>query len=139
MSRITAALALCLFGAVAVAGCASRENTEPKLQAKLTSPTAVCRGYVAAFGDIPFQTSWLNCGTEKFYVAWAEKVTDRFSPCAFAFEPPTDGKGVGTMACNNDSVGPLTYDRTDEDNIKVAAKLDHDREMIFTMRVDRSL
>lgn len=133
------AVALCLLGASALAGCALRENTEPELRAKLTSPTAVCRGYVAAFGNIAFQTSWLNCGMEKFYVAWAEKVTDPYSPCAFTFEPPTDGKGVGTMACDNDSIGPLTYDRTDEDNIKVVATLDHDREMTFTMHVDRSL
>ncbi len=132
-------LTVMLFAVALLSNCASRENTEPDLQAKLTSPTAVCRGYVAAFGDIPVQTSWLNCGVEKFYVAWADKIADRFAPCAFTFEPPTDAKGVGMMACNNDTSGPLTYDRSDEDNIRVAAKLDDGREMVFTMRVDRSL
>lgn len=134
-----ATLAAMLVAAALVSGCASRENTEPELQAKLTSPTAVCKGYVAAFGDVPVQASWLNCGTEKFYVAWATKIADRFAPCAFTFEPPTDAKGVGTMACNNGTTGPLTYDRSDEDNIKVAAKLDDGREMVFIMHVDKSL
>jgi len=134
-----AALLVLLLVPALISGCASRENTEPDLQAKLTSPTAVCRGYVSAFGDFRFQTSWLNCGTEKFYVAWADKIADRFAPCAFTFEPPADAKGVGTMACNNDTIGPLTYDRSDEDNIKVAARLNDGREMVFTLHVDKSL
>ena len=134
-----AALAAPLLASVLMSGCASRANTEPDLQAKLTSPTAACRGYVSAFGDFAAQTSWLNCGSEKFYVAWADKIADRFASCAFTFEPPTEAKGVGMMACNNDTTGPLTYDRSDEDNIKVAAKLDDGREMIFTMHVDKSL
>ena len=54
-------------------------------------------------------------------------------------EPPADAKGVGTMACNNDTIGPLTYDRSDEDNIKVAARLNDGREMVFTLHVDKSL
>jgi hypothetical protein len=133
----TALLATSFVATLFLAGCASRENTEPDLQEKIASATASCKGYVSAFGDIPFQTSWLTCfGREQFYVAYADKIADRFSPCAFVFEPATNYKGVGRMACNNDTAGPLTYDMTDPKNIRVAATLDDGREMVFTMRGD---
>ena len=38
------------------------------------------------------------------------------------------------MTCSSGRSGPLSYDMTDPENIKVSATLDDGREMAFTLR-----
>ncbi|MEZ5832169.1 MAG: hypothetical protein R3D05_13410 [Dongiaceae bacterium] len=125
--------------AVFLNGCTSSEDPRASLQAnlqqKVASPTASCSGYVRAFGDAPSQATALSCsGAQHAYVAYADTVDHRFSPCAFTFEPSSNSKGAGTMACSNGASGPLTYDIMDPANIKVAATLDDGRQMAFTLK-----
>jgi hypothetical protein len=131
-----------LIGIAAVAllgGCASSENPGARLQAgleeKVASSTAICSGYVRAFGEAASQSMSLTCsGAQQAYVAHANSIAHRFSPCAFTFEPANGGQGNGRMACSNGASGPLTYDMADPANIVVAATLDDGRQMAFTLR-----
>jgi hypothetical protein len=128
-----------MAAAMLLSGCASSEKpgvaVQASLQKKVASSTATCSGYIRAFGDAPSQPTSLICsGTEQAYVAHADTIAHRFSPCAYTFEPPSNAKGAGRMACSNGNAGPLTYDMTDPANIKVAATLDDGREMAFTLR-----
>jgi hypothetical protein len=125
--------------AVLLSGCASSEKPgaalQDSLQQKVASSTATCRGYIRAFGDAPSQPTSLTCsGAARAYVAHADNIAHRFSPCAFTFEPASGGQGSGKMACSNGASGPLTYDMTDPANVKVAATLDDGREMAFTLK-----
>lgn len=128
-----------MAAAMLLSGCASSENPGARqqagLQEKVASPTASCSGYLRAFGDAPSQPTSLTCsGAAQAYVAHADNIAHRFSPCAFTFEAPSASKGAGRMACSNGASGPLTYDMSDPANIKVAATLDDGREMAFTLR-----
>ncbi|WP_119299544.1 hypothetical protein [Dongia deserti] len=125
-----------LMGAVAAAllsGCASSQNAGTGFP-EVSSTTAVCRGNLRAFGEEPSQAASLSCsGVERRYVAHADSIAHRYSRCAHTFES-SGSTGSGTMTCSNGRSGPLTYDRTDPANIKVAAILDDGREMAFTLR-----
>jgi len=129
-----------LVGAIAaalLAGCSSSQppNTGADLQQKVASTTAACNGYVRAFGDATSQAASLTCsGTERPYVAYADSIAHRFSPCAFTFEPASGSQGRGQMTCSNGAAGPLTYDMTNPINIIVVATLDDGRQMAFTLR-----
>src|SRR5262245_58978806 len=98
--------AVCLAGlsaAILLSGCASKEKPgaalQGSLQQKVASSTATCSGFIRAFGDAPSQPTSLNCsGAEHAYVAYADNIAHRFSPCAFTFEPPSASKGTGRMA-----------------------------------------
>ncbi len=117
--------------AALLAGCASGPNTGADLQQKAASPTASCSGYLRAFGDVQSQATSLTCnGAERPYVAYADSIAHRFSPCAYSFE----AAGGGQMNCSNGTSGPLTYDMTDAANIKVVASLNDGRQMAFTLR-----
>jgi len=141
MARMSHIAWLVGLAAVAlVSGCASsQEKPGARLQAgleeKVASSTATCSGFIRAFGDAPSQPTSLTCsGAAHAYVAHADNIAHRFSPCAFTFEPPSNAKGTGKMACSNGASGPLTYDMTDPASIKVAATLDDGREMAFTLK-----
>ena len=125
--------------AALLGGCASKENPAAGLQAglqgKVASSTAACSGYIRAFGDAQSQATSLTCsGAAHAYVAHADNIAHRFSPCAYTFEPPSASKGSGRMACSNGASGALTYDMTDPANVKVAATLDDGRAMAFTLK-----
>lgn len=125
-----------MAAAAFLSGCASPENNAgADLQGKIASSTAICSGYVRAFGDATSQAASLTCsGAERSYVAYADNIAHRFSRCAFTFEPSSDHKGGGRMTCSNGAAGPLAYDMTDPMNIKVAAMLEDGREMAFSLR-----
>ena len=136
MTRIpSAAWLMAAATAALLSGCASPQKPGADLAQKVASPTAACTGYLRAFGEFPSQPSALTCsGTEHPYVAYADSIAHRYSRCAFTFEPASGLQGTGRMVCSNDASGPLTYDMTDPNNIKVVATLDDGREMAFTLR-----
>lgn len=122
-----------LMGAVAIVlgGCSFSSDTGSSIEAQTASSTATCTGQIRAFGDSKTVATSLTCsGTEKPYVAYADNIAHRFSPCAYSFE----AGGSGMMSCSNGAAGPLTYDMTDPANIKVVANLDDGRQMAFTLR-----
>jgi hypothetical protein len=140
MARVPhAAWLMGLVAAGLLGGCASSEKPgaalQTSLQQKVASSTASCSGYIRAFGDAPSQPTALTCsGAEHTYVAHADDIAHRFSPCAYTFEPASNSKGAGRMVCSNGLSGPLGYDMTDPANVKVAATLDDGRQMAFTLR-----
>lgn len=137
MARMSGIALIIAAAAALLAGCASGQNTGADLQQKAASPTAACNGYLRAFGDDPSQAVSLACnGAERAYVAHADNIAHRFSPCAFTFEPATGGTGTGRMNCSNGAAGPLTYDMTNAAGIKVVADLDDGRQMAFTLRAE---
>lgn len=126
-----------LMGAVAIVlgGCSFSSDTGSSIEAQTASSTAACNGQIRAFGDSQTVATTLTCaGSERPYVAYADNIAHRFSPCAYTFEPASGGTGSGQMSCSNGASGPLTYDMTDATNIKVVASLDDGRQMAFTLR-----
>ncbi len=137
MARISG-IAWIMAAAIALPlGCSSAPNSGVGLQQKAASPTASCNGYLRAFGDAQSQATSLTCnGAERPYIAYADSIAHRFSPCAFTLEPASGGTGTGTgrMNCSNGAAGPLTYDLSNPAGIKVVAGLDDGRQMAFTLR-----
>jgi hypothetical protein len=122
---------IAVAAAALLSGCASQQSqgTPPRP----VSPAA-CSGNFRPFGEAPSQDVSLTCsGIERYYVAYPESIAHRYSSCAYSFESAS-GTGSGAMTCSNGRSGPLTYDMTDPANIKVAATLDDDREMAFTLK-----
>jgi hypothetical protein len=116
--------------AVILSGCASSPNTG----SEVAPSEAACSGSFLAFGEAPSQDVLLTCsGIERQYVAYPESIAHRYSPCSYTFDS-SGSTGSGTMTCSSGRSGPLTYDRTDPANIKVAATLDDGRAMNFTLR-----
>ncbi len=121
--------------AILLGGCSLGPDTSAGLQQKAASPSAACNGYVRAFGDAQSQAMSLTCdGAERAYVAYADNIAHRFSPCAFTFDASSGATGTGRMSCSNGASGPLTYDMTNAANITVVADLDDGRQMAFTLR-----
>ncbi len=122
-----------LMGAAAIVlgGCSLSPDTGSGMVAQTASSTAICNGEIRAFGDSQTVTTSLTCGdTEKPYIAYADNIAHRFSPCAYSFE----AGGSGMMNCSNGTSGPLTYDMSDAAGIRVVAELDDGRQMAFTLR-----
>ncbi len=135
MARISGIAWIMASVAALLAGCASGPNAGADLQQRAASPTASCNGYLRAFGDAQSQATSLTCnGAERPYVAYADSIAHRFSPCAFTLEPATGGTGTGRMNCSNGASGPLTYDMSNTAGIRVMAELDDGRQMAFTLR-----
>jgi len=117
---------------VILSGCGSSSSTGT--QSPAAPSTAACSGSFLAFGEAPSQDVSLTCdGVERHYVAYPESIAHRYSPCTYTFDS-SGSTGSGMMSCSSGRSGPLTYDRTDPANIKVAAMLDDGREMAFTLR-----
>jgi hypothetical protein len=133
MARMS--IAASLMGAAAAAllsGCGSSSTTGT--QSSAAPSTAACSGSFLAFGEAPSQDVSLTCsGVERQYVAYPESIAHRYSPCSYTFDS-AGTTGSGRMTCSSGRSGPLTYDRTDPANIKVAATLDDGREMAFTLK-----
>jgi hypothetical protein len=126
---IAATLASVSLACALAAGCES--GGKATMLAQPAPETAVCTGQIRAFGDSQTVATALTCGgTEKPYVAHADSIAHRFSPCAYSFE----AAGGGQMNCSNGTSGPLTYDMTDPANIRVVASLNDGRQMAFTLR-----
>ena len=128
MTRMPIAAALMGAAAVLLGGCASSSNTGAG------SPTAACSGSFLAFGEAPSQKVSLTCdGVERQYVAYPDSIAHRYSPCTYTFDS-SGSTGSGQMTCSSGRSGPLKYDMTDRENIKVVATLDDGRQMAFTLR-----
>ena len=129
MARMSVAASLMGLAAAAIlSGCTSQGTTG-------TAPSvAACSGSFLAFGEAPSQDVSLTCsGIERPYVAYPESIAHRYSPCSYTFDS-AGGTGSGRMTCSSGRSGPLSYDMTDPENIKVSATLDDGREMAFTLR-----
>jgi hypothetical protein len=133
MARMSIAASLIAAAtAVLLNGCASEGNTGTAPQA--AAPTATCSGNFRPFGEAASQDVSLTCsGIERNYVAYPESVAHRYSSCAYTFDSASN-TGSGSMTCSNGRSGPLSYDMTDPENIKVSATLDDAREMAFTLK-----
>jgi hypothetical protein len=133
MARMSIAASLMgVVAAVLLSGCASQGNTGTAPQAAPSA--AACSGSFLAFGEALSQDVSLTCsGIERNYVAYPESIAHRYSPCSYTFDSAS-GTGSGRMTCSSGRSGPLSYDMTDQANIKVSATLDDGREMAFTLR-----
>jgi hypothetical protein len=128
MARMSIAASLMGLAATALlSGCASSGTTA-------AGSAAFCSGTFLAFGEATSQDVSLTCdGVERDYVAYPESIAHRYSPCTYTFDS-SGSTGSGRLTCSSGRSGPLSYDRTDPNNIKVAATLDDGREMNFTLR-----
>jgi hypothetical protein len=133
MARVSIAASLTgLAAAVLLSGCASSSNTGTTSPA--AASTAACSGDFRPFGEAQSQNVSLTCSdVERQYVAYPENIAHRYSSCSYTFES-SGSTGSGSMTCSNGRSGPLSYDMTDSENIKVAATLDDGRQMAFALR-----